>query len=202
MPISVSTRWKPSTESAKALDSIGWVLSSSRKFWTKTLLKAEEIPSNARVAVDANVLIYHFTGMSQQCRAFLSRCQAREISVFCPAHIALEALHRLMMVEAVSSGVVGTSPTRKLSQAPERVKGLRSSYVHFELLSAFGIEILSLSARAVARVPWWSMQYGLLANDAGLLAAMEDHNLTHLVTADRQFLGVASIRTWLIDDLT
>jgi len=164
-------------------------------------LRAEDIPANARVAVDANVLIYHFTGASQQCRAFLSRCQAREIGGFCPSHIALEALHRLMMVEAVSSGVVGTSPARKLSQAPERVKGLRSSYVHFEMLAAFGIEVLDLSARAVSRTPWWSLQYGMLANDAGLLAAMEDHRLTHLVTADRQFVGISSIRTWLIDDL-
>jgi len=107
-----------------------------------------------------------------------------------------------MMVEAVSSGVVGTSPARKLSQAPERVKGLRSSYRHFEMLSDFGIVILDLSVRAVARAPWWSLQHGLLANDAGLLAAMEDHGLTNLVTADRQFLGVSSIRPWLIDDLT
>ena len=30
---------------------------------------------------------------------------------------------------------------------------------------------------------------------------MEDHGLFHLVTADRQFLNVSQIRTWLIDDV-
>lgn len=164
-------------------------------------MKPEELPHGTQVSIDANVVIYHFTGRSQQSRQILSRCQAGEIHGTCISHIALEALHRLMMIEAVSQGLVGSNPARKLSESPDKVKGLRSCYASFELLEAFGIKIASLSPKAVGRTPWWSLQYGLLANDAGQLAAMEDHGLHHLVTADRQFMNVSQIRTWLIDDV-
>jgi predicted nucleic acid-binding protein len=164
-------------------------------------LKTEELPKGLRLAVDANVLIYHFSGLSQQCRQLLSRCQSGEIAGFCPAHIALEVLHRLMMLEAATGGLAGSNPAKKLGQAPDKVKTLRSSYANFELLEAFGLKTFGLSPKAVQRTPWWSLQYGLLANDAALLASMEEQGLRDLVTADRQFLGIAQIRTWLIDDV-
>lgn len=165
------------------------------------LLKPEEVPNGLRLALDANVLIYHFTGISVQCRQLLSRCQAGEILGYCPAHIGLEVLHRLMMLEAVGEGLVGSNPAKKLGKSPEKVMTLRSSYANFELLAAFGLQILPLTAKAVQRTPWWSLQYGLLANDAGLLAAMEEEGVRDLVTADRQFVGIPPIRTWLIDDV-
>lgn len=43
--------------------------------------------------------------------------------------------------------------------------------------------------------------YGLLANDAGLLAAMEDHGVVHLITADRHFTEISQVQTWLVDDV-
>ncbi|MBT9585967.1 type II toxin-antitoxin system VapC family toxin [bacterium] len=164
-------------------------------------MKPEELPHGTQVAIDANVLIYHFTGKSEQCRQVLSRCQGGELRGTCISHVALECLHRLMMVEAVSLGLVGSNPARRLSESPDKVKGLRSCFASFELLESFGIKIAGLSPKAAGRTPWWSVQYGLLANDAGQLAAMEDHGLFHLVTADRQFLNVSQIRTWLIDDV-
>jgi predicted nucleic acid-binding protein len=164
-------------------------------------LNPDEIPRGLRLAIDANVLIYHFTGLSQQCRQVLNRCQGGELVGICLAHISLEVLHRLMMLEAVTQGLVGSNPARKLRQAPEKVKSLRSSYANFELLECFGLKTCPLSHRAVQRTPWWSLQYGLLANDAGLLAGMEDQGVRDLVTADRQFLGVSQIRTWLVDDV-
>ena len=164
-------------------------------------MTVDDLPSGTRLAVDANVLIYHFTGLSQQCRRFLLRCQAGEFRAVCPAHIGLEVLHRLMMLEAVQRGLAGSSPARRLGEAPERVRELRSAYASFELLESFGIKMLSLTLKALSRTPWWSLQYGLLANDAGLVAAMEDHGVAHLITADRQFQAVSHIQTWLVDDV-
>ena len=165
-------------------------------------MTVDDLPPGTHLCVDANVLIYHFTGLSQQCRRFLLRCQAGELRAVCPAHIGLEVLHRLMMLEAVQRGLAGTSPARRMGETPERVRELRRAYASFELLESFGIKMLSLSPQALARTPWWSLQHGLLANDAGLVAVMEDHGVAHLITADRQFLAVSQIQTWLVDDIT
>ena len=38
-----------------------------------------EVPRSSAVFVDANILIYHFTGRSDQCSAFLTRIEAGEV---------------------------------------------------------------------------------------------------------------------------
>jgi predicted nucleic acid-binding protein len=39
-------------------------------------MKLEELPDGGQIFVDANVLIYHFSGISSECRAFLARCES------------------------------------------------------------------------------------------------------------------------------
>lgn len=185
----------------RALGNIESNLRWSERFWKTIPLKPEQLPKGTRVAVDANVLIYHFAGLSKQCKGFLLRCQAGEVQGICSSHIALEVLHRLMMLESVERGLATSNPARRMAEAPEKVKILRRSFASFELLESFGLKILSLSPRAISRTPWWSLQYGLLANDAGLLAAMEDHGVVHLITADRQFSEISQVQTWLVDDV-
>jgi len=48
-------------------------------------MKLEDLPEGARVLVDAKILIYHFSGVSLECRAFLQRCEFREVEAL--AHV-------------------------------------------------------------------------------------------------------------------
>lgn len=165
-------------------------------------MNIDNLPSGARVAVDANIIIYHFTGTSKQCSFFLERARRGELAAYIPTHIALELLHRLMMLEAVADGHIQSgSPAKKMSSKPELVRSLQRSYRDFRLLDRLGIRILSTSASALARVSWYSMNYGLLANDAALLAVMEEENLRHLVSCDSQLRDISPFQTWLPDDL-
>jgi predicted nucleic acid-binding protein len=66
-------------------------------------MKLEDLPDGARVFVDANILIYHFSGISVECRAFLQRCEVKQVEAFTGVHILLEVTHRLMVLEAVWS---------------------------------------------------------------------------------------------------
>ena len=88
-------------------------------------MKLEDLPSGARIFVDANILIYHFSGISLECRAFLQRCESRQVEAFTGVHILLEITHRLMVLEALQKGLItGGQPARKLKEQPEIIKGL------------------------------------------------------------------------------
>jgi predicted nucleic acid-binding protein len=60
-----------------------------------------EMPDAATVFIDANVFVYHFTGVSPECKGLLERAERTSIRGVTGAHILLEVLHRLMMIEAV-----------------------------------------------------------------------------------------------------
>jgi predicted nucleic acid-binding protein len=51
-----------------------------------------EVPAGATVFIDANIFVYHFTGVSPECRAFLDRAEQTSIRGITGAHILLEVL--------------------------------------------------------------------------------------------------------------
>jgi hypothetical protein len=72
-------------------------------------MKLDDLPDGARIFVDANILIYHFSG----------------ISLESGVHIVLEVTHRLMILEALQKGLItGGQPARKLQEQPEIIKVL------------------------------------------------------------------------------
>src|SRR5262245_52369529 len=68
-------------------------------------MKLEEVPRGERVFVDANIFIYHFTRLSLECRAFLSRCESGEVQAFTGVHKA-----RLFLVATVKEAPSATPP--------------------------------------------------------------------------------------------
>lgn len=146
-----------------------------------------DIPAGARVAVDANILLYHYAGASAECTAFLRRTQRGEVVGLLPTHIALEVLHRLMLIEALQENLTsGGNPARKLAEHPERVQRLTRSLSDFSDLPASGLQLVELDAAALARVPALCLRHGLLANDAALVAVAERHRASHLASADER----------------
>src|SRR5215813_4965766 len=90
-------------------------------------MKLEDLPDGARIFVDANILIYHFSGISLECRAFLQRCESRQVEAFTGVHIVMEVTHRLMILEALQKGLItGGQPARKLKEQPEIIKVLEA----------------------------------------------------------------------------
>ena len=75
-------------------------------------------PETGDWGLDANVLIYHFAGISPECCHLLQRCEAKTIEAFTGTHIILEVLHRLMIIEALNKerrGVLHCPPTNSSS---------------------------------------------------------------------------------------
>ena len=84
-----------------------------------------DVPDGERIFVDANILIYHFSGISPESRLFLQRCERKQVEAFTGIHILLEVTHRLMILEALHKGLIsGGQPARKLKEQPALVKRL------------------------------------------------------------------------------
>lgn len=69
-------------------------------------MKLEDLPDGASILVDANILIYHFSGTSLKCQAFLQGCESRQLEAFAGVHMVLEVTHRLMMLAALQKGLI------------------------------------------------------------------------------------------------
>lgn len=57
-------------------------------------MKLAEIKAGSEVFVDSNIFIYHFTGVSDECTDFLSRCEQGELIAMTSVNVILEVLHR------------------------------------------------------------------------------------------------------------
>ncbi len=66
----------------------------------------EQVQAGTRIFIDASIFIYHFSGVSAECRTLLERCERGEVKGATSTLVMAEASHRLMMIEAVASGQV------------------------------------------------------------------------------------------------
>ncbi|MGQ0569583.1 MAG: hypothetical protein ACT4P5_08650, partial [Armatimonadota bacterium] len=76
-----------------------------------------DIAQQSSVFVDANILIYHFAGQSDECSAFLTRVETGDLRGFTGQTVILEVTHRLMILEAIEQGLsAGTNPAARLAR--------------------------------------------------------------------------------------
>jgi predicted nucleic acid-binding protein len=155
----------------------------------KPALGLVEVPAGARILIDANIFIYHFTGASGECTQFLERCERGEVVGVTGVHLLLEVLHRLMMIEAVVGGLVTPGDVaRKLRERPEVVRRLHRYQEQVELILGMGIEVLPLEAGLIELSRPYREEHGLLVNDSLTLALVEGLGLEGLATADEGLL--------------
>lgn len=148
----------------------------------------DDVPSGARIFLDASVIVYYFTRKSAQCRRLLSRCERRDLFGVTSVVAFNEASHRLMMLEAVQSGAVTSGDVRrKLRRRPELVRGLRSHSAEIQRIPGWGIEVLPVDLGRCLRGAAVRAEAGLLTNESILLATMRDEGITALATADSDF---------------
>jgi predicted nucleic acid-binding protein len=101
-----------------------------------------KLPDGASVFVDANVFVYHFTGVSLECKTFLERAERKSIQAKTGAHILLEVVHRLMMIEAVTKGLIPPGqPAKKLKQQWQVIQQLRSYDRCLAEIAAFNVKV-------------------------------------------------------------
>jgi len=161
-----------------------------------------ELPAGQTVFIDANIFIYHFTGLSQECSSFLERCERGGLWGVTAVHISLEVLHRLMMIEAVTKKLVTSgNVAKKLRKRPNVVKQLADYQAQTEAILEMGIEVVGLTSDSLKISYPYRRRDGLLVNDSLTAAVMEAEGILYLATADLDFTRVEGLRVYRPMDL-
>jgi len=161
-----------------------------------------ELTAEQTIFVDANIFIYHFTGLSQECSDFLARCESGELWGVTGIHVLLEVLHRLMMVETVTKGLVAPgNVAKKLREKPHVVEQLVDYQIQTEAILEMGIDVVGLTLDHLKASLRYRRRDGLLVNDSLTVAAMEIEGISNLATADPDFARVEAIQVYSPQDL-
>jgi predicted nucleic acid-binding protein len=163
----------------------------------------DAIEEGSILFIDANVFIYHFTGVSGECTSLLSRCEAEDVRASTSAVVVAEVCHRLMMIEAVERRLVSPgNVVRKLTKRPDVVRQLATYEANVEAIGLMGIDVAPLTIATILQGLRLQKRYGLLTNDSLLIATMMHHGARLLASADRRIAAVSEIEIVTPTDLT
>jgi predicted nucleic acid-binding protein len=163
-------------------------------------MSLSEIPSDARVFIDANIFVYHFSGpteLTPACSAFLRRIEEGSLAAFTSLTVLAEVLHRLMIIEATETlQTEAKQVLRFLKEHPAEVRKLTKHLVVPEKIQAIGVQFLAPTLDDLLASQHYKRTLGFLTNDAINLAVMRAHHLTHLATNDPDFSRVDALTIW------
>jgi predicted nucleic acid-binding protein len=143
------------------------------------------------VFIDANCLVYAATSDPQfgaACQRLLEQIENKKFQGCTSAHALGDLSHRLMTIEAaLLFGRPMTGIANWLRRHPGEVQRLAQYRQSIDDLQAIPLPILPVTGTEVSRAADFSRQYGLLTNDALIVAVMQAHGLSHLASLDADF---------------
>jgi predicted nucleic acid-binding protein len=162
----------------------------------------DELRDGETIFLDANIFVYHFLGLSAQCKQLLKRCRNGFLRGKTASFIVAETLHRLLIAEAVEQKLVTSkNALKKLRERPELVQQLRKHAESVSTIRTMNIETVALTSATVESSAGVRKQYGLLTNDSILLTVMQERGLTNLATLDKDFDRVEGLTVYKPTDV-
>ena len=160
------------------------------------------IPQKQPVIIDTNIFIYAAQRSSIQCIKLLEKCANEDFYGIIPTHILSELIHILMLAKARDLGLIKDSNSAKqLSENPNKIKALNRYESLIRDLMSIGLKLESLQKEDFIAAMTLQRQYGLLKNDALLLAVANRLRVTSLVSADMVFKDIQGIIHYSPDDI-
>ena len=166
-------------------------------------MNLDDIPTGSLCVVDTNVLLYAEQGVSSQAQRLIRRCASGELKGVLPQTVWQELTHKLMLAEAMMRGLTsGGNPAAKLAAKPDAIRGLTlyRAKVQSLLELGFGFEPCQLGD-LTDRVFALQQQYGLLTNDAMVLAVALRLKANALVSSDKAFRDIKEPDVYAPTDL-
>lgn len=162
----------------------------------------DQIASGERVFADASIFVYHFAAASPACRRFLERSETGELRTSTSAAALAEAAHRLMMMEAVSLGLVSAgNVAKKLRKKPSAIKELHKYDENVQRIPLMRVDVLPLDLKTFAKASLMRTEYGLMVNDSIMAASAVSADIELFATADRDFERVSELTVAAPGDL-
>jgi predicted nucleic acid-binding protein len=165
-------------------------------------LTLDRVQAKSRIFLDSTIFIYHAVGSSPQCRALLERCEAGDLAGVTSVVVLAEVAHRLMLMEAVSAGLVSTTnAVKKLGARPDVVRRLHGYQQMIDGIPLMGVDVLALDVGTMLRSADVRRQHGLLVNDSLVVASALSAGVTQLASADAGFDRVTELALFRPGDL-
>lgn len=150
-----------------------------------------DIVDGTAIFVDANIFVYAFVPDPQfgpPCNLLLQRIERREVSGWTSSHVLSDVAHRLMSIEACAAFAWPYAGIgRRMKRHPKEIAQLTRFRQALQTISDIGVQVLTVDAGHVATAAGLSQQFGIMSNDALILAVMQDASLTQLASHDSDF---------------
>jgi predicted nucleic acid-binding protein len=149
------------------------------------------VPSGAALFLDANTLIYHFTGdprYGPACTQLLKRVELGDLHGFTSAHVLADVAHRVMPVEVIQQkGWPAAGIAARLRKHHDEIPRLAIYRQAIARIPLLGIQVLAISQALVVTATLLSHRHELLTGDALIVAVMQASALTSLASNDADF---------------
>ena len=161
----------------------------------------ENLPAGAHLFIDANIFIYAFLGHSNQCRDLLGRCATEQVLGTTSLDVINEVTHRMMLAEALSTGVIKRERVGDLRGKWREIAKLTQYWAQTSAIFGLNILVLPSDESRLHRAQTIRARHGLLTNDSLILAAMEEFGIQGLATRDSDFDHIAELTVYKPTDV-
>jgi len=163
------------------------------------LERVENLPAGTHLFLDANIFIYAFLGHSSQCRNLLDHCASEQVFGITILEVINEVTHRLMVAEALGTGVIKRDRVRDLRGKRREIAKLTEYWAQTSAIFGLNILVLPSDEARLYQAQNVRSRYGLLTNDS--LAAMEESGVDSLATRDSDFDHISDIQIYKPTDI-
>jgi predicted nucleic acid-binding protein len=165
-------------------------------------MKLNELKTDDAIFIDANIFLYHFTGVSNECKEFLKRCEAGDLLGVTSVTVMAEVCHHLMIAEAIQrQWIRPQKPVAQLQAKPEHIRNLSEYPSHLGSIVDWGIKIVTPPEDLLMKSQIFRSQYGLLTNDSLIPVYMKLANTSKLATNDQSFSRILSLQLYSPSDI-
>ena len=165
-------------------------------------LELDRLAADSAVFIDSSIFVYHFTGVSAQCRNLLERCERAELKGATSVTVLAEVTHRLLMIEAVQSGAVRSgNVASRLRTRPDVIRTLPRTREQVARIPLMGIEVHDLTLRLLLAASDLQRDHGLMTNDSIIAATALEAGIHDLASADRDFERLQQLNVYAPIDL-
>lgn len=160
------------------------------------------LPAGTNCLVDTNIFLYHLAAQSNDCRQFLFRLGRGELNAYVTTSIIGELLHKRMVIEAVSTGLIsGSKPFEKLKRQPHLITRLSAYITEVTYLLQLPVTVIEVVEADINWSHALRRAYGLLVIDSINLACAVRRGITDIATHDTDFLHVPKLNIWQPTDI-
>lgn len=167
----------------------------------RNLNNLNDIPSDTWCLVDTNILVYwalDHQEYGEECTKFIKRGLKQEISLFIPAIVLNEFIHRLMIAEIIghNDGISRSKALNILKHQKLEENFFSQTWELVDAILSVPLHILDYSEDIIKKQLHILQKYPLMAADASVVATRIENDIHHIATRDADFSIIPWFTVW------